>query len=202
MFPQPLFNLLLVRHGQTQANAEGRFYGRTDSPMTDVGREQVRATAERLKDRPVAHVYASPAMRASETAEILNYQWNKPLTIDERLWEIDHGHWELLTPNEIQAQYPADWDRFLTGDTSRAHHGGETHDQVATRSLSFLNDIKQSHPCDGETIVLAAHGGLLGIMVCELLGTAKRGRWPYRFKNAGVAEIIVYEYGGVLVGFQ
>ncbi|MEM8862662.1 MAG: histidine phosphatase family protein, partial [Chloroflexota bacterium] len=43
MFPKPLFKLLLIRHGQTQANVEGRFYGRTDTAMTDVGRDQVRA---------------------------------------------------------------------------------------------------------------------------------------------------------------
>ncbi|MFK7802264.1 MAG: histidine phosphatase family protein [Anaerolineae bacterium] len=202
MFPQPLMTLLLVRHGQTQANVEGRFYGRTDSPMTEEGHKQVQATAERLKDWPVSHVYSSPAMRAKHTAEILNQQWQKPLTLDERLWEMDHNRWELLTPTEIQATYPMDWEKFLSGDTSAAHHGGETYQQVADRSRALIDDIKGQHSCTGETIALAAHGGTLGIMMCELLGTANRGWWPYRFKNAGVAEIVLYEFGGVLTGFQ
>ena len=202
MFPKPLFNLLLVRHGQTQANVEGRFYGRTDTAMTNVGRDQVRATAERLRGYDVAHVYTSPALRASETAEILNQKWQSPLTQDARLWEVDHNRWEMKTVSEIMAQYPDDWASFLTGDTSKAHHGGETQADVAARALSFVEELKERHPAEGETIALAAHGGVLQIMLCELLGTEKRGMWPYRFKNAGCAEVVLYEFGGVLTSFQ
>ena len=202
MFPQPKLNLLLIRHGQTQANIEGRFYGRSDSPMTLEGREQVRTAAAKLKEVEVAHLYASPAIRAIETAEILNEQWQTTLTKDERLWEIDHNRWELLTPAEIMQKYPADWQKFLAGDTSKPHHGGESHDQVASRAMKFLNEVQSNHTCEGETIALAAHGGLLNIMLCELLGTPNRGWWPYRFKNAGVARVVLYEFGGVLRGFD
>ena len=202
MFPKPLFNLLLIRHGQTQANVEGRFYGRTDTTMTDVGRDQVRAAAERLKHHDVAHVYASPALRATETAQILNAQWSAPLVQDERLWEVDHNRWEMKTFTEIMEEYPDDWARFVSGDMSQAHHGGETQAQVAARAVSFVDDLKTKHPAEGETIALAAHGGVLQILLCELLGTEKRGMWPYRFKNAGCAEVMLYEFGGVLTSFQ
>ncbi len=202
MFPEPLLNLLLIRHGQTQANVEGRFYGRSDSEMTEAGREQVRATAERLKDIDVSHLYASPAIRAKHTAEILNEQWKTDFTLDERLWEIDHNRWELMTPNEIMAKYPQDWAKFLAGDMSQAHHGGETQEQVSARAMNFLDSVKADHPCNGETIALAAHGGLLSVMLCDLLGSQKRGWWPFRFQNAGVAKVILYEFGGVLVGFE
>ncbi len=202
MFPQPILNLLLIRHGQTQANVEGRFYGRSDSEMTAEGQAQVRATAERLKELDVAHLYASPAIRATHTAEILNEQWNTQLTIDERLWEIDHNRWELMTVGEISAKYPQDWANFLSGDMSKAHHGGETQADVSARAADFLEHVKSNHSCQGETIAFAAHGGLLSIMLCDLLGAEKRGWWPFRFQNAGVANVILYEFGGVLVGFE
>lgn len=202
MFPKPKLNLLLVRHGQTQANFEGRFYGRSDNPMTPTGHQQVQATAERLKDNTVSHVYSSPAIRAQQTAEILNKNWQAPLSIDERLWEMDHNRWEMLTAEEIQTKYPQDWADFVNGDTSKAHHGGETYSQVAERSMKFIEDVCANHPCEGETIVLAAHGGLLNIMLCEMLGAGNRGWWPFRFANAGAANVLYYEFGGVLLGFE
>ncbi|MFT5195557.1 MAG: broad specificity phosphatase PhoE [Cellvibrionaceae bacterium] len=203
MFPQPRYTLLLIRHGQTQANVEGRFYGRSDSPMTPTGHAQVQATAERLKDRPVCHLYSSPAIRAKGTAEILNKQWKIPLTLDERLWEIDHNRWELMTAAEIQTTYPTDWANFIAGgNMDTAHHGGETQAEVAERGCLFLDELKTRHAGNGETIALAAHGGFLQILLCELLGTANRSYWPYRFQNAGVAEVIMYDFGGVLTSFQ
>ncbi|MEM9776979.1 MAG: histidine phosphatase family protein, partial [Chloroflexota bacterium] len=202
MFPKPLFKLLLIRHGQTQANVEGRFYGRTDTAMTDVGRGQVQATAERLKNYDISHVYASPANRAVETAEILNQQWQAPMTVDERLWEVDHNRWELMTAQDIAAKYPDDWAGFLSGDISKAHHGGETLDEVAVRGLSLVDELKTSLPGNGETIVFASHAGISQVLLCELMGTPKRGIWPYRFKNAGCAELEIYEFGSVLTGFQ
>src|SRR5690242_8696605 len=92
--------LLLVRHGETDWNAEGRLQGQTDRPLNEYGRRQARELAERLAGDGVVAIYASDLSRAKETAEIVGGRLGLPVVVDPDLRERNWGTWEGLTPRE------------------------------------------------------------------------------------------------------
>lgn len=194
----PLATLLLIRHGQTDYNREGRFYGRIDTPLNAQGETEARELAARLHARPVQRLYSSPALRARQTADYLSETLDLPVQTDELLWEMDHGRWEGLRFDEARALDPDLWERWRTGEVE-APHGGESLTDAMARARQWVDGILQQHP--GETIAAVAHGGILQAMVCVLMGTPPRPLWQYRFGNATLAEIQVYPLGGVLLSF-
>lgn len=196
----PKFKLLLVRHGQTDSNKEMRFVGSTDVPLNETGREQAKTMASRLAERPIDHIYSSPAQRAHDTAKLINEIQQVEITVDERLWELDHKDWEGKTIQEIYDRDPQAWDDWMNLKIE-APHGGETLDDVAIRARSWLADLDKAYEGDNHTLLVTAHAGLLQVMLCELLGTQKRNFWPYRFSNTGLAEVWVYDLGATLISF-
>src|SRR6476469_4028767 len=91
---RPRMNILLVRHGETPWNREGRYQGRTDIPLSETGQTQVRALGERLKSVDIKLAVASPLSRAKTTAEAILAGRSVALDLDDRLIEISHGDWE------------------------------------------------------------------------------------------------------------
>src|SRR5688500_12459146 len=106
--------LYLLRHGETEWNREGnRYCGRTDVPLSPVGREQARLVAAVLRDVPFAAVCCSTLRRSRETAEIIAAGRDLPVVADPRLMERNFGAWEGKTPVEIERDTPAYWARYL-----------------------------------------------------------------------------------------
>src|ERR1700741_3762512 len=96
--------VFLVRHGATTLSAEDRFAGATDVPLSDIGREQVRRLAERLRGNSICAVYASPLGRTVETATILAEPHGLEVKTCPGLREISHGRWEQMTRHEVDAK--------------------------------------------------------------------------------------------------
>ncbi|HEX7526613.1 MAG TPA: histidine phosphatase family protein [Gaiellaceae bacterium] len=135
--------LLLIRHGETDWNAEGRLQGHTDRPLNDHGRRQAAALAERLAGEAVAAVYSSDLARARETAEILAERLGLPVVDDPDLRERNWGNWEGLRGTE----------------RNRIEYVGEAQDAHAERVIRAVRRIAELHP--GERIVVVTHGGSL-----------------------------------------
>ena len=135
--------LLLVRHGETDWNAEGRLQGHTDRPLNDFGRRQAAALAERLADDDIDAVYASDLARARETAEILGNRLGLPVVTDPDLRERNWGNWEGLTGSE----------------RDRVEYVGEEREAHGERVIRAVRRIAEQHP--GERIVVVTHGGSL-----------------------------------------
>jgi broad specificity phosphatase PhoE len=135
--------LLLVRHGETDWNAEGRLQGHTDRPLNDFGRRQAKALAGRLEGDGITAVYASDLSRARETAEILAERLRLPVATDPDLRERNWGTWEGLTGAE----------------RDRVEYVGEAHDAHGERVLRAVLRIAELHP--GERVVVVTHGGSL-----------------------------------------
>jgi broad specificity phosphatase PhoE len=135
--------LLLVRHGETDWNAEGRLQGHTDRPLNEHGRRQARALADRLARDDIEAVYASDLARARETAEIVAERLGLPVVTDPDLRERDWGNWEGLTGPE----------------RDRVEHLGEASEAHAERVLRAVRRIAQAHPHG--RIVVVTHGGSL-----------------------------------------
>jgi broad specificity phosphatase PhoE len=146
--------LLLVRHGETDWNAEGKLQGHTDRPLNDYGRRQAQALADRLAGQEIEAVYASDLSRARETAEILGEKLGLAVVVDPDLREKNWGNWEGLTSEErLHVEFE--------GETSEAHRD---------RTLSAVQRIVERHPAG--RIVVVTHGGSLRRIQAAVSGLA------------------------------
>jgi uncharacterized phosphatase len=143
-------SLYLVRHGETDWNAQRRIQGTTDIPLNDMGRGQARTTADLLARREWDGVFSSPLSRAHETASIIADRLTLAAPEElQALVERNYGEAEGLNWQQIEARYP--------GDT--VVPGRETHAQVAERVIPALISLAQSHP--GEALIVVSHGGVI-----------------------------------------
>ena len=162
-----LRRLYLVRHGETDWNREGRLQGLTDSPLNDRGRVQARALAERLRGTAIDGLYASPLVRAAETAEIVAPALGcEPVHLRD-LRERDVGVWGGLTYEDVKVRYPDEWARAAVGE-DLAVGGGETLAEVQARMRSALDAAAAPHAAG--TILVISHGLALKTVFCHLLG--------------------------------
>ena len=168
--------ILLVRHGETDWNAERRVQGKTDRPLNDTGRQQARTVAAQLAGVPLAAVYSSDLSRALETARVVADAHELSVTSMPELRERDFGTWEGLTDEEILMRFP----EARTGPWGDA----ETRDELAARVLSALRGISENHA--GETVLVVTHGGPLRAMLAHVSGD---GSGP--IANCHVLELVV-----------
>ena len=160
--------IYLVRHGATVLSAEDRFAGRTDVPLSEAGRDQVRRLSARLAKEPIAAFYASPMGRTMETARILAEPHEKPVIPKDGLREIDHGRWEEKTRAEVEKLYPEEYARWERDPFSFAPEGGESGLSVTARALPALLEIVSQHP--DEHVAIASHKATIRLLICSLLG--------------------------------
>lgn len=165
--------LVLLRHGQTQSNADSRMQGQLDTELTDLGRAQAVAAAEVLAKRQPLVIYSSDLRRARETAVELAAHSDQQVHLDRRLRETDLGDWQGKTHHEVDAEVPG--ARLAWRDDARlAPHGGESRIDVADRSVPLVAEIFCNEPewgdddCD-RPVVLVAHGGLIAALSAALL---------------------------------
>jgi broad specificity phosphatase PhoE len=152
--------LLLVRHGETDWNREGRWQGGSDTPLNDAGREQARAVAEQL-DGDIDAVYSSDLARARETAEIMAAKLGLEVTLDPRLRERGFGAWEGLTTAEIEARFAESHRRWRAGEGPGADDAEDFAD-FSARVSDFLADVLRRHP--GEQVLVVSHGGSIRVV--------------------------------------
>jgi phosphoserine phosphatase len=186
--------LLLVRHGETDWNRQGRFQGQIDIPLNANGRAQAEAAGGFLAPVPIHRAYTSSMARPRQTAEaILASHPGVPLTSTRGLVEIGHGLWEGQLEHEIQAGWPqllADWKR--TPDTVQMPEGETIHD-VWQRSLHTWQTIAASLDA-GETALVVAHDAVNKTILCALLGLTPADIWTIKQGNGGVT-VIDYPHG-------
>jgi broad specificity phosphatase PhoE len=164
--------LLLVRHGATPLTAENRFSGAAGVDLSEEGRAQVRALAERLSDHAIEAVYASPLSRTIETAEILAKPLGLPIAPRDGLREISHGHWEGLTRQEVETRYADEYASWEADPFTFAPEGGESGVAVLARALPVIREIVTTHR---DTVLVVSHKATLRLLVASLLGFDARG---------------------------
>lgn len=158
--------LLLIRHGQSLWNANRRWQGHADVPLSDLGREQARDAARALAEHRFDGLYASDLQRALETARIVGEPHGLLPTIDPRLRELDIGAWEGLVRPEIAARWPEALARFDAADPHARPTGGETRAELEARVREALADLCARHPGDAK-LAIVAHGGVLAAVTGE-----------------------------------
>jgi broad specificity phosphatase PhoE len=153
-------NLLLVRHGETDWNRDGRWQGGSDTRLNDVGREQARALAQQL-DGEIDVLYSSDLARARETAEIVAAKLGLEVRLDPRLRERGFGSWEGLTTTEIEERFAEAHGRWLAGEGAGADDA-EAFEDFSARVEDFLSDVLRLHP--GEEVLVVSHGGSIRVI--------------------------------------
>lgn len=149
--------VLLVRHGETDENAAACFQGRIDTRLNDHGREQSRALAERLRGEGIVALYASPLLRARETAQIVGDALGLPPVLDERLVEADAGAWSGRMIADILADEASGYARWRVADPRFRFPGGESVAEQSQRIAAALADVAAG-PLPA---VVVTHGGTI-----------------------------------------
>jgi probable phosphoglycerate mutase len=177
----PSTRLLLLRHGESEWNAQGRWQGWADPPLTAQGRCQAQAAGRQLGDQGFTATAASDLQRARQTAGLAGDALGLPpeVYIDPALREYDVGAWSGLTRPEIEAGWPGALEDWREGRLV-ATPGGETRHAFETRISGALMRIGAVFP--GATVLVITHGGVIAALERSLGASPRRlahltGRW-------------------------
>lgn len=172
--------IFLARHGETQHNAQLRFQGQGDVPLNATGREQAHALAELVAERSPVALYASPILRARETAEIVAQRIGLAPRFDARFAEHDVGDWRGRLFADIQRDDPAGWAAWQAGGADWRFPGGESLGEQQERVLDGLAEVREA----GELpAVVICHRGVMRSVLCH-----QRGEPLTRFHTIQVAN--------------
>ena len=151
--------IILIRHGETLFNVEGRMQGHSNSPLTDTGIRQAKATSKALAGETFDAAYSSPLGRARETAEIILNGHNCKLFFEEDLQERNLGVFQGLTAEEAAARFPEEYARYKKRDPDHVVPGGESARQFTDRGNGCIRRIAENH--HGGRVLVISHGGIL-----------------------------------------
>lgn len=160
--------VLLIRHGQSQGNAEGRFGGHSPTPLSPRGRQEAEAVASTLRKTSIQAIYSSDLLRAVETAQPLARATKLEIIKAEAFRERSVGEMEGLTFEEAAQKHPEDYAALIRRDFEHVLLGGESYRQMLDRSALALDRAIAEHR--GGTIVVFSHTGTICILSLHLMG--------------------------------
>jgi 2,3-bisphosphoglycerate-dependent phosphoglycerate mutase len=189
--------ILLVRHGQSQGNAERRFGGHSATPLSARGLDEAEATARALSKEGLTAVYSSDLLRAVQTAEPIARLTGLGVTTTEAFRERSVGRMEGLTFEQAAGEFPEEYAALLRRDFEHVLLGGESYRQMLDRASAELDRAALRHR--GGTVVVVSHTGTICILALHLMGAldapALRPVW-ISSANCGVTRIHL-EHGGL-----
>ena len=160
--------VLLIRHGQSEGNAAGRFGGHTATPLSVRGRKQAEATARALVPENITAIYSSDLSRAVETAMPLARLTGLDVERTEAFRERGVGVMEGLTFEEAASRHPEQYAALIRRDFDHVLLGGESYRQMLDRAARQLDQAIEQHR--GGRIALFSHTGTICILALHLMG--------------------------------
>lgn len=199
--------LALVRHAQSTWLAEGRFQGRSDPPLSELGHRQAALVAGRLRDiaappalplpdTPPVAIHHSPSARAAETAVAIARAQDTtvPLVAAEALIELSQGDWEGLTHREVEARWPDELKAWRATPWAANAPGGESLTDASRRVARAVEAMKaELDPPTGSPrwLIAVTHDGVLRLTLMHLLDIGLERFWAFPFPLAGVTVVEV-----------
>lgn len=190
----------LYRHGQTEGNVAGRWQGRTDSPLTVAGREQVAAVS--VVAPPIEELFTSPLGRAVETASIIGDALGVAHTAEAGLVEMSFGSWENMTTAEAAAQDPELFDLIYDKGRDMPRGGdGESFTQAGERVYAAIESIADA--TQRGHVAAISHGAAIRAYITNLMGLtfATRHRFPIP-RNSSLSQVRYTSTGPVLAAYN
>lgn len=161
--------IYLVRHGETEWNRARIFQGRSNLPLNQEGRKQVKALALALKNKPLNAIYTSPLIRALETARLIKvFHPSIPIFEEKGLIEMDLGEFDGMKAQDWAEQYPDFRKAWNENPASVKMPGGESLKEVQVRAKDTLERITRIYPPD-TTILISSHNFVNLTILCDLL---------------------------------
>jgi probable phosphoglycerate mutase len=190
--------LVIVRHGRTAYNAQGRLQGRTDNPLDEVGLEQASRVARHLSSTvgDDALVVCSPLVRARQTAAAIAQELHLEISVDERWIEIDYGSLEGARQVDVPGEIWSAW----RSDPAFAPELGESLTSVQERVVSACEELM--HRLDGRTAVIVSHVSPIKSSIAWALGVDVGVGWRTQLDTASVTRIALTPRGPVLRSFN
>ena len=177
--------IIFLRHGQAKNNTERVLAGRTEGiPLTEVGIEQAKHTAELLEHMNISAIYSSPIQRAKHTAEIVGQHNSIDVTIDDRLIELDMGKFTGMPYDEIINSHGNVFMKFYNGELEIAHNGVETFFDVKKRVLGIVDHVISSH--SDENVVLVTHMDPIKAMLSTIVDLSATNLFELIIANASL----------------
>lgn len=156
--------LILVRHGETIWNREGRVQGFSDMDLSDVGVHQARQLALLLKDAPILSIYSSPLIRAQKTARIINEHHQAPTHIEPGLMEMDQGDFEGLTFQELMVCEKYFLQKWMSDPASVQMPNGESFIELQDRAWKVIERIIGK----SENALVVSHNFTIAAILCKI----------------------------------
>ena len=193
--------VLLVRHGQTDWNAQARLQGHTDIPLNAEGRAQAERLAAALQGETLDAVYSSDLQRAHATAQALAQATRAPLAVHAGLRERAFGRFEGVHITEIEQRWPDDAARWRRREPGFAPaDGGESLLDFYARCVEAATRLAEAHP--GGAIALVAHGGVLDCLYRAAARVALDAPRSWVVANAAINRLLHTDSGFALVGWN
>lgn len=182
--------LLLIRHGQTSWNEDGRYQGRSDPPLSATGAAQAVALARTLAGSGLARVITSPLERAAATARLIAAGHGLGVETDGRLAELAFGAWEGMTQAEVKARWP-DLLRLYKRSPERVRFPqGETLEDAAARLESLLTTLADEAPAAAGPIALVTHAAMIRIALLRATGRPLAGLRERAVTHCGCYRLV------------
>ena len=181
--------IILVRHGETQFNVEGRVQGWLDSPLTQNGIEELNRQARELKDE-FSCVYSSPSMRAVKSALILsscNKRAISLITCDE-LKEMHFIPWEGRLISEVSnTGFPSDFSTYRNEPEKFVPAAGESFAEVKARAVKIIRKIALENK--DKTVLVVSHVAAISNIINYFAGGEIKDLWKYKVRSASLTEL-------------
>ena len=193
--------IILIRHGETEWNSQKRMQGHSNSDLSAVGRGQIHALGEWMKNVSFDHIYSSDSKRARQTADAINQYSGHTLQFDQRIREKNLGVFEGLTSAEARERHPEVYRLFKTAGVNYVIDEGESTQQLLDRALEFIEEIRIRH--SEERVVMVTHGGVVSVLMKHTLGLSIDAPTRFMINNTGIFSLIwkenwlVNQMGGV-----
>lgn len=181
--------LYIMRHGKTDWNEKHKLQGRTDVPLNGEGRKMAEAAREEYKQVSIDLCYASPLLRARETAEIVLKGRGIPILFDDRLKEMAFGMYE---GTEISPEIPDDpmYVFFNHPEQYSAAEGGESMEELFARTGSFLEEVIAPALEQKKDILIVGHGAMNSSIVCQVKKMPLERFWEAGIENCKLMRLL------------
>lgn len=186
--PNSVTELVLVRHGETDWNAQGRIQGQLDIPLNATGLAQAAAVGARLREQHFDAVYASDLQRAMQTARPVVQGVEREIRREPRLRERHFGALQGLTGEEAQQQQSRVWQAYKSRGPQADLGGGESLLVFSRRVVDFIDQVLQAHA--GGRVLLISHGGVLDMAYRHATGMPLGIQRDFPIYNASVNVLL------------
>lgn len=177
-----MLKLILIRHGETDSNAEKRYLGITNIGLNENGLREASKLKEKLKGESFDFVISSPLKRSVETANFLS---DNVITADD-LEEINFGLFDNLTYDEIVKKYPLEHEMWLKSPYDFEFPKGESSFYMHKRVLEYIDKLLLKYKSG--TIVIVTHAGVIRCVISHLLGLGYEYDWHFKINNCSINE--------------